>query len=302
MAHLTATPCRLTTLTEAILNTTRTAPYNGTPRRTLRLPLHNEALGHGDWVTVGGLRVFYRTAGVEQPDTLPLVLIHGLGVSSDYWARLLPLLSTRRRVYALDLPGFGRTEDPAGIPTAAELADAVRDWMAALGLPRAHLFAHSQGAQVASELADVQTALVASLILAGATRGERDPNLGVLALRLLRDVPREEFGLIRVVARAYMRSGLLRMLSTNHVLNHEDTILTLGRVQIPTLILRGARDPVVTPEAVAEMVATGCARAVTIPRAPHALHWSRPREVARLANAFMAMVEREGSGVAGRES
>lgn len=164
-----------------------------------------------------------------------------------------------------------------------------------VGLPRVHLFAHSQGAQVASELADAHPTLAASLILAGATRGERDPNLGVLGLRLLRDVPREEFSLLRVATRAYLRAGLIRMLGTSHVLNHEDTILTLERVQLPTLILRGARDPVVTPAAAAEMVATGCARAITIPSAPHALHWSRPREVARLANTFLAMVER-GSG------
>jgi len=275
-----------------VLSTTRNAPYGGNPRRKLRLPLTNEALGHGDWITVGGLRVFYRTAGTEQSGALPLVLIHGLGVSSDYWARVLPLLSVRRRVYALDLPGFGRTEDPDRIPTAAELARAVREWTEALGLPRIHIFAHSQGAQVASELADAHPTLVASLILAGATRGERDPNLAVLALRLLRDLPREEFSLFRVAAPAYLRAGLIRIISINHVLNHEDTILTLERVQIPTLILRGDRDPVVTPAAVAEMVATGCARAVTIPHAPHALHWSRPREVARLANAFIAMVER----------
>jgi len=105
-------------------------------------------------------------------------------------------------------------------------------------------------------------------------------------------VPREEFGLLRVASRAYLRAGLLRVIGTNHVLHHEDTILTLERVQIPTLILRGARDPVVTPAAVAEMVATGCARAVTIPRAPHALHWSYPRAVARVTNTFLAMVER----------
>jgi 2-hydroxy-6-oxonona-2,4-dienedioate hydrolase len=206
---------------------------------------------------------------------------------------VLPLLSPRRRVYALDLPGFGRTEDPASTPTVAELAHVVWDWTTELGLSRVHIFAHSQGAQVASELADTQPALAASLILAGATRGERDPNLGVLALRLLRDMPREELSLLLVASRAYLRAGLIRMIGTNHVLNHEDTILTLERVQIPTLILRGDRDPVVTPAAVAEMVAASCARAVTIPRAPHALHWSRPREVARVTNTFLTMVERE---------
>ena len=90
------------------------------------------------------------------------------------------------------------------------------------------------------------------------------------------------------------------MIGTNHVLNHEDTVLTLTRVQIPTLILRGERDPVVTPAAVREMVATGSARAVTVPHAPHALHWSRPRDVARLTNTFITMAERDEAAVGSR--
>jgi len=37
----------------------------------------------------------------------PLVLLHGLAGSSRWWARVLPALAARRRVYLVDLPGFG---------------------------------------------------------------------------------------------------------------------------------------------------------------------------------------------------
>ena len=145
----------------------------------------------GAWLTIAGLRYFYRAIGTENPGTLPVVLIHGLGVSSDYWARLVPILAARRRVYALDLPGFGRTEDPPAIWNGAVMAGAVAAWMDALGLRQAHVLAHSQGAQIAVELASHRPELVASLVLAGATIGRRDPALFWVALRLLRDAPRE---------------------------------------------------------------------------------------------------------------
>jgi pimeloyl-ACP methyl ester carboxylesterase len=56
-------------------------------------------------VRVGDWDVRYRDAG-EGP---PIVLVHGLGVSADYWWRNgPPLAAAGHRVLAPDLPGFGR--------------------------------------------------------------------------------------------------------------------------------------------------------------------------------------------------
>ena len=40
----------------------------------------------------------------------PVVLVHGLGGSHLNWDLLAPLLTPHARVFALDLPGFGRSE------------------------------------------------------------------------------------------------------------------------------------------------------------------------------------------------
>lgn len=246
----------------------------------------------GAELTIGGLRLFYRDVGEARPGRLPLVLIHGLGVSSDYWARLLPILAARRRVCALDLPGFGRSEDPPAVLNSAEMARTVAAWLGALGLRRAHVLAHSQGAQIAGELADGWPALVASLTLIGATIGQRDPALPRLALRLLRDVPREDGSLLPVVGRAYLRAGFWWLIRTSAVLNNEDSVGTLARLTLPVLVVRGARDPVVTTRSVAQLVAAAPqARAVTVPRAPHGLHWSSPRTLGSHVNAFLDEVD-----------
>jgi 2-hydroxy-6-oxonona-2,4-dienedioate hydrolase len=246
----------------------------------------------GAWLTIVGLRYFYRAVGADHPSRLPVVLIHGLGVSSDYWARLIPILAARRKVYALDLPGFGRTEDPPAIWDGPKMARAVAAWLDALGVRHAHVLAHSQGAQIALELASGRPELVASLALAGATIGRRDPILPRLALRLLRDVPREAPTLLPVVSRAYFRAGAWRMLRTSSVLNNEDSVATLARLHQPIMIARGARDPVVTAWSVEQLLsAAPHARAVAVPRAPHGLHWSHPRTLGSHVNAFFTEVE-----------
>ncbi|KAI9451000.1 Alpha/Beta hydrolase protein [Lactarius psammicola] len=63
--------------------------------------------------TIGadGVKVFYRSAG---PPTAPvLLLLHGFPASSFQFRELIPLLASKFRVLAPDLPGFGFTEVPA---------------------------------------------------------------------------------------------------------------------------------------------------------------------------------------------
>ncbi|MFD4544941.1 alpha/beta fold hydrolase [Streptomyces sp. NPDC058466] len=61
-------------------------------------------------VDVGGVRLAYRVAGPEAAP--PLVLLHALGEDSTDWAEVVPALARRRRVYALDLRGHGRSDWP----------------------------------------------------------------------------------------------------------------------------------------------------------------------------------------------
>ena len=62
-------------------------------------------------IKVDGVNVFYRSAG---PLTAPvLLLLHGFPSSSFQFRELIPLLASKFRVLAPDLPGFGFTEVPA---------------------------------------------------------------------------------------------------------------------------------------------------------------------------------------------
>lgn len=116
-------------------------------------------------IVAGGLRLHYYDAGRGAGP--PLVLIHGLGDEADTWRHVLPQLAARRRVLALDLPGFGRSDHPRRAYTAGFFACTIAALLAELGIARAALVGSSMGAIVAQRLALARPALVDRLALIG---------------------------------------------------------------------------------------------------------------------------------------
>ena len=106
------------------------------------------------WVNVGGLRVHARAAtGAANADAPPVVLVHGLVVSSRYMIPLAERLAERNHVYAPDLPGFGRSDHPERPLDIVGLADALAGWMHAAGIASAVLIGNSLGCKIIADMA-----------------------------------------------------------------------------------------------------------------------------------------------------
>lgn len=250
------------------------------------------------WVTHGAIRYHYRVAGAEDARTTPLVLVHGLGVSSAYWRRVQPLLAARRRVYALDLPGFGRTTRPRTLLDTVALSLALDDWLAALHLSPVHLLGHSMGGPVVVAFARAHAARVRGLILVGSTIGVRGAHAPRLALGLLRDAVRESPSLLPVVLADYRRAGLRRVLGTEALVDADDTIATAAGLAMPVLVVRGSRDRVVPPgDTQLLRRSLPAASYVEIANGAHAVQWGWARTLARAVDVFLMKREMEARTV-----
>src|SRR4051795_10355879 len=88
-------------------------------------------------------------------DAPVFVLVHGIGVSSRYFERLVPALAEEGRVIAVDLPGFGKARPlrPRLGLSIEEFADSVAQTLDGLGLGAAVVVGHSMGTQGAASLA-----------------------------------------------------------------------------------------------------------------------------------------------------
>jgi alpha-beta hydrolase superfamily lysophospholipase len=70
---------------------------------------------------ITGRRVRYLDAG--EGHERAIVLVHGMGGRWQHWLETIPSLANHGRVLAVDLPGFGRSEPPAGPPSLDGFAD-----------------------------------------------------------------------------------------------------------------------------------------------------------------------------------
>jgi pimeloyl-ACP methyl ester carboxylesterase len=151
----------------------------------LARPMVPPAGDPGRFVSVDGVRTYYRVQG-QGP---ALVLVHGLGSSHLTWAATTDALAERYTVYALDLPGFGYSDKPAGYASARQAAAFVDRFLSAVGLERATLIGHSMGGTAALWLAAEHPARVGRLVLVNpAEIGESAAIFRLLALPIVGDL------------------------------------------------------------------------------------------------------------------
>ena len=117
-------------------------------------------------VTVEGRRVHVVDSG--RGAGAPVVLVHGLGGRWQSWLETIPRVASKRRVVALDLPGFGRSQpprEPISIPLYARTVERVCELLELDGVV---LVGNSMGGFVAAELALRFPARVERLVLVSA--------------------------------------------------------------------------------------------------------------------------------------
>ncbi|MBU1203960.1 MAG: alpha/beta hydrolase [Nanoarchaeota archaeon] len=100
---------------------------------------------------VYGHKISYLTGG--QKNNPPLVFLHGVFASAAIYRRFLKILSRKFRVYAIDLPGFGRSSMPRNILTIDDYTDIIFRFITDLKIKKPVMAGHSAGGLVALDMA-----------------------------------------------------------------------------------------------------------------------------------------------------
>ncbi|HEY8521600.1 MAG TPA: alpha/beta hydrolase [Gammaproteobacteria bacterium] len=226
-------------------------------------------------------------AGRSSGEYLPVVLVHGFGISSAYFVPTAERLAGRFDVYAPDLPGHGRSDDPARPLDVTDLADALRAWMLVMRIDRASLVANSMGCQTAVELAVRYPDVVDRLVLIGPTLDHEARAMPRLLLRFAAGALHERVSMTPLLVRDYLRmrgrlADELRFTMQDRI---EDK---LPRVAVPVLLMRGEHDHIAPQRWVDELAArTPDARVAVVPGGGHAVHYSAPDRVVSSVLPFL---------------
>lgn len=104
---------------------------------------------------------------VEEGSGPPVLLLHHTPRSWTFWRRVIPLLSPRHRVVAMDTLGFGASDPPKSGANAHDYAENVAHFMDAVGIEQAHVAGAMTGSRIAMELAIGWPERVRSLTVMG---------------------------------------------------------------------------------------------------------------------------------------
>jgi pimeloyl-ACP methyl ester carboxylesterase len=240
------------------------------------------------WTRIDGVSVHARILRPAHGGGEPIVMLHGLGVSSGSLGPLAERLADHRPVLVCDLPGFGRSASDEIWPTP-RIAAAMRRFMELRGLGRAVLLGHSYGCHIAASIGVAHPEQVGALVLLSPAFDRRFGSPVAQMLRLAVDAPMERPSLVGGGIRDYLRAGPRRVLRTLREASGIPLDDLLAGCGAPVLIVRGSRDPLTTSRWAEELRgrAGGPARAAIIPGAAHGLGHDAPAAVAGAVEAFL---------------
>ncbi len=201
----------------------------------------------------------------------PVLMIHGLGGTSNTWTPLLPAFARFQSV-RFDLPGSGRSQRVEGPLSIERFVRAAQRVLASAGQERTHIVGHSMGCIVALHMAALEPKSVRSLALFGPllappdvakaairARGEKAAKEGVAAMHVIAEAlvqaaTSAETKAKRRTAVALVRESLMRQDPDGYARScfalADAMPADPARIACPTLLVSGDEDGVAPPQSV----------------------------------------------------
>jgi len=249
---------------------------------------------------IGEQALFYTVSRRGGP---ALILIHGAGGSHLHWPAALRRMPGAT-VYAVDLPGHGRSEGPGREHIEDYVADIVR-FMDAVGVSRGVLVGHSMGGAIAQMTALMAPERVAGLVLVGTGARLR------VAPALLDGILQDARGTLDLIAEwawgpeadpTLVARGR-QMMARVHpqvvwgdfaACDRFDVRERIGEITVPTLVITGSEDRMTPPKFgqwLAERIPG--ARCVLVEGAGHMVMLEKPDQVASAVREWLKAVAQD---------
>jgi len=216
---------------------------------------------------IKGRRIYFEPEG---NDGAPIILIHGAGQDTTSWRYNIPFLADSHRVFAMDLPGHGKSEvllPP--IASTADFSDYVWGFVQELRVRRPILMGHSMGAGICLRVALEHGSEVRGVVAVdGADRvtgvfGEEIHNAYMTAsLELMLEMSMEGFRSlcsratpktrIEEIAQDLLRIHPRVTAADTRAFNSFDISDRSSEIDTPVSFISGADDFLVTPQMVRE--------------------------------------------------
>jgi 3-oxoadipate enol-lactonase len=244
-----------------------------------------------------------------------VVLVHGLGGTSNTWTPLLPAL-TRHRAVRIELPGSGRSKDAyalrdntphQGRLSSGVLVDAVLRVCGELGLAAAHFVGHSLGTIVCQHLAVKAPERVKSLALFGPLLAPPDAARTALQGRAAKARADGMFGVADTIVQtalsattreqlpvtvAFVRESLLAQDPEGYARTCEALAAAepaaIDQIKVPALLVGGDEDAVAPVHGVRAMASRlADSRVEVLSRCGHWMTAERPTECRGFLQSFL---------------
>jgi pimeloyl-ACP methyl ester carboxylesterase len=239
------------------------------------------------WLLVDDLPLFHRTGGPPTASSGPIVHLHGFGISGTYLEPTAAILARHHRTHVPDLPGSGRSVRPEHPLDIEAMARVVISYLDVLELPSATFVANSLGCVVLVELAARCPERIDHAVLVSPAGGPNNQPMVKALGQMSLDAFREPPSLWPIAVADYVRFGVPRSWTLFRAMTAYPTLERLRSLEVPTLVIGGARDPLVDFDRVEVFAGLPHVDVVRVPGA-HALNFSRPQLIAELVDAHIA--------------